>query len=88
MLDKLQITLQAAEEAAVAIVQDAEAAHADALKARADSVAIAQLDPGRLQVVVGAIRSAIHHVGAQQALNAANAKAAAAVAAAPPAPGT
>ena len=83
MLDTLLTTLKTAEETAVAIVKDAESLHADAIKAKADPVKIAQLDPGRLGVVVGAIRSAIHHVTTQQNLNAANAKAAATPAAPP-----
>jgi hypothetical protein len=59
---QLLTELQAAEKIAVAAVGAAEAAYNAAVKSHASVGQTAALDPGRHQVALGAIRTAIAHV--------------------------
>ena len=61
MITQLLIDLQAVEKKAVAVLKAAEAAYHASIKARATVEETAALDPGRHQVALGAIRTAIAH---------------------------
>ena len=62
MITQLLTQLQAAETVGIAVVKAAEAAYVAARKANAAPEHIAALDPGRHQVALGAIQTAIAHV--------------------------
>jgi len=62
MITQLLTSLQSAEKIAAAVVKDAEAAYNAAVKARASIEETAALDPGRHQVALGMIRTAIEHI--------------------------
>jgi hypothetical protein len=62
MITQLLTQLQAAEKIGIIVVQAAEAAYNAAKKANAAPKQIAALDPGRHQVALGAIQTAIAHI--------------------------
>jgi hypothetical protein len=62
MIIQLLMQLQAAEKIGVAAVNAAEAAYNASVRSRASVTRVAALDPGRHQVALGAIRTAIGHV--------------------------
>jgi len=62
MIIQLLTQLQAAETVAIAVVKAAEAAYEAARKNNAAPEHIAALDPGRHQVALGAVQTAIMHV--------------------------
>jgi hypothetical protein len=63
MIVQLLTQLQAAETVGIAVVKAAEAAYVAAKKNSAAPEYIAGLDPGRHQLALGAVRTAIAHVG-------------------------
>jgi hypothetical protein len=62
MITTLLTKLQDCEQTAIQIVAEAETAYNAALKARAPIAEVASLDPGRQQIALGEIRTAIAHV--------------------------
>jgi hypothetical protein len=62
MIIQLLTQLQAAETVAIAVVKAAEMAYEAARKNNATAKQIAGLDPGRHQVALGAVQTAIAHV--------------------------
>jgi hypothetical protein len=62
MIAQLLTELQAAEKTGVAVVGAAEAAYNASVKSHDSVGQTAALDPGRHQVALGAIRTAIEHV--------------------------
>jgi hypothetical protein len=62
MITQLLTQLQAAEQIGAAAVRAAEMAYNAAVKSCAPAEQIVALDPGRHQVALGAIRTAIGHV--------------------------
>ncbi len=62
MIVQLLTQLQAAETVAIAVVKAAETAYCAAKKNNAAAEHIAALDPGRHQVALGAVQTAIAHV--------------------------
>jgi hypothetical protein len=62
MIAQLLTQLEAAEKDAVAVVNTAEAAYNASRKGNAPVQRTAALDPGRHQLALGAIRTAIAHI--------------------------
>jgi hypothetical protein len=62
MITQLLTQLEAAEKIGIAVAKAAEAAYSAAVKSRAPVEQTAALDPGRHQLTLGAIRTAIAHL--------------------------